>query len=198
MMEANESPAEPAADSAAVQNVVMARRRMIVDTAEKKRKGRISGNENFWTCTAGIRELHLLMQDGKGESEEADAIRDAGDEPWYGLPENETHWLGLLSSDLYTLESENAHEPTGEDDMVLARRVREAVSKALSDTTVDHLELIQTVIDMTKAITNLAFAARVRADYWLALGDEEAAKLFRGEAYRLFQLQAAESRGNNT
>ena len=39
-------------------------------------------NPNYLAMVRGVRELHLLMAEGKDDSPEADAIRDATDAPW--------------------------------------------------------------------------------------------------------------------
>jgi tetratricopeptide (TPR) repeat protein len=48
-------------------------------------------------------KLHGLIAEGKGESDEADAIRDEMDRPGYALTAEEDNRLGGLSADLYAL-----------------------------------------------------------------------------------------------
>jgi hypothetical protein len=50
-----------------------------------------------------LRELHALDQLGRHDSEEADAIRDEMDEPWYAMTAQERERMGGLSEDLYAL-----------------------------------------------------------------------------------------------
>ncbi len=47
--------------------------------------------------------LHLLIAEGKGDHEEADALRDEMDAPGYALNQKEHARVGGLSEDLYTL-----------------------------------------------------------------------------------------------
>ena len=46
---------------------------------------------------------HDLIAHGKGDTEEADALRDRMDEPWYALSEESRQRVGGLSEDLYAL-----------------------------------------------------------------------------------------------
>jgi len=60
-------------------------------------------NPSFLAMVRGVRELHLLMAEGKEDSPEADAIRDATDAPWESLSEIERRRVRTLSEDLYSL-----------------------------------------------------------------------------------------------
>lgn len=53
-----------------------------------------------------FKELHDLIRQGKNESEEADAVREKMEEPWYELSEPEQERLSGLSADLYSLSGE--------------------------------------------------------------------------------------------
>ena len=66
----------------------------------------LSMSPHFIAMAHGIRELHLLIAEGKDDSPEADAIRDASDAPWASLSEIERCRIRNLSEDLYSL-----HEP---------------------------------------------------------------------------------------
>src|SRR5262245_56318392 len=50
-----------------------------------------------------LRELHFLMAEGKGDTEEADRVRDLMDDHWYHLSPQEVRRIEGLSADLYTL-----------------------------------------------------------------------------------------------
>ena len=49
-------------------------------------------------------ELHRLLAQGKGDSLEAEAIRDAADGPWQTMSESERNWLRNFAESLYQLE----------------------------------------------------------------------------------------------
>ncbi len=67
------------------------------------------GNTNSTSSPAALeyarllRELHALFCQGKHEGEEADAIRDQMDAPWYAMRSEERERTRGLSEDLYAL-----------------------------------------------------------------------------------------------
>src|SRR5437764_843362 len=50
-----------------------------------------------------LRELHTLFIQGKEEGDEADAIRNEMETPWYGMTSQERKRMRGLSADLYAL-----------------------------------------------------------------------------------------------
>ncbi len=50
-----------------------------------------------------LKNLHVLIAQGKGDSDEADQLRDLMDDPWYGMSPEEVRRVRGLSADLYTL-----------------------------------------------------------------------------------------------
>ncbi len=58
-----------------------------------------------------LKTLHDLMAEGKGDSDEAEAVRDKLDELWPRLTEEEVDFLRGLSSDLYMLTSNEIYSP---------------------------------------------------------------------------------------
>jgi hypothetical protein len=58
-------------------------------------------NPNYRACLHGIRALHQLAIEGRDESPEADAIRDATDAPWVALSEAERERLRRFSENLH-------------------------------------------------------------------------------------------------
>jgi tetratricopeptide (TPR) repeat protein len=75
-----------------------------------------------------LHELHQLMAQGKGDSPEADLIRDEMDRPWRELSEEEIARLNGLSADLYMLQGDEVFEPLSE-----AERTRERLGPALKE-----------------------------------------------------------------
>lgn len=67
-------------------------------------------------------ELSRLMAEGKGDTDEADTVRDEMDAPWYKLGQEETDRLRGVSADLYMLQDEEVHEPYSgtQEEMVTA------------------------------------------------------------------------------
>jgi Spy/CpxP family protein refolding chaperone len=48
-----------------------------------------------------LRRLHALIAAGQGDSDEADALRDEMDAPWYAMTEEARERMGELSARLY-------------------------------------------------------------------------------------------------
>ena len=60
-------------------------------------------SSNYLAVVRGLRELHQLTEAGRLDSPEADAVRDATDEPWETLTDLEKKRIAGLSEDLYSL-----------------------------------------------------------------------------------------------
>jgi hypothetical protein len=63
-----------------------------------------------------LKKLHRLMAEGKGDSEEADAVRDEMDRPERELSREELARLNGLSADLYMLQDDENFEPSDSDE----------------------------------------------------------------------------------
>jgi hypothetical protein len=59
-------------------------------------------NVNYRAYLDGIRALHQLAIEGRDESPDADAIRDATDAPWVALSEPERERLRRFSENLHS------------------------------------------------------------------------------------------------
>lgn len=66
---------------------------------------------SYLAVVRGILNLHRLAIDGRDESPEADAIRDATDGPWEALTEVERKRVRGLSEDLYSMTDPTAELP---------------------------------------------------------------------------------------
>lgn len=67
-----------------------------------------------------LRELHLLMSTGKGDSKEADDIRDQMDMPWLELNDEEHIASGRLSEYLYEFEDRPQDTPSVDELLKMA------------------------------------------------------------------------------
>src|SRR5262245_18001598 len=74
-------------------------------------------NPNYLEYERLLKELHHLIRDGQGDSDEADKIRDSMDWPERKLTREEHDRLKGLSADLYMLQDDEVFEPlqAGED-----------------------------------------------------------------------------------
>jgi tetratricopeptide (TPR) repeat protein len=89
-------------------------------------------NPNFAEYESLLRRLHCLMAAGKGDTDEADAVRDDMDKPWRQLGREELARLDGLSADLYMLEDNEIFEPADTDEETHGRlqaELREAWSQ---------------------------------------------------------------------
>ena len=61
---------------------------------------------SYLATVHGTHELHRLIAEGKEDSPEAEAIRDASDGPWEALSETERDRARWVAEDLYSLYEE--------------------------------------------------------------------------------------------
>ena len=62
-------------------------------------------NPDYVTYERLLVEIDRLIADGKGDNEEAEAVRDQMDPPWYRLSSEETDHIGSLSIGLNQSDS---------------------------------------------------------------------------------------------
>jgi len=55
-------------------------------------------------------DLHILSEEGKEDTEEADRIRDQMEHPWYALTKESQNWLSRFSERLYALAEKKGKE----------------------------------------------------------------------------------------
>src|SRR5579871_6765907 len=78
--------------------------------------------EHFWDSPHFVqhegllRQLHHLMASGRGDTDEAEAVRCDMDTSWRHLSREEIARLKGLSADLYMLEDDEVFEPAGPND----------------------------------------------------------------------------------
>src|SRR5436853_6700390 len=73
-------------------------------------EARFWNNPHFVQYETLLRRLHELMAAGKGDTDEADTVRDEMDLPWRALRRKEIARLDGLSADLYMLEDDEVFE----------------------------------------------------------------------------------------
>lgn len=76
--------------------------------------------------------LRFLIAEGKSDTDEADAIREAMLEPWYKLKQEETLLVGMMAADLKMLEGKEINRNVPEEQRTrewLAPRLQEASAK---------------------------------------------------------------------
>jgi tetratricopeptide (TPR) repeat protein len=127
----------------------------------------------------GLREMHRLIRDGKEDSPEAEAVRDATDIPWQALTEVERRRAAGLSEDLYSITE---GPPT-------AREMNPQSAAGLRDAFEAHqrgewdraLQLLR----QWAAHIPPEFVSYLRGLIWFEAGDHHAAVLFYEHASKL-------------
>ncbi len=128
-----------------------------------------------------LHELHKLMRNGKGDSDEADQVRDQMDAPWYKLDSAERARFDGMSADLYTLESKSPIQHANSDRFIekeLSGRLALLIMAREWDRV---LELLRESPEKV----SWDLAAQYRAEAYAKLGDGTTAKKFLAEAWRL-------------
>ena len=134
---------------------------------------------SYLAFVRGIRELHLLALQGRDDSPEAEAVRDATDGPWEALSETERERARGLSEDLYSIS-----EPVGEvheSNPQAQTKLFEAWEARDRGEWDRALELVRR---WGKHLPP-ASGSSLRGLIWLHAGDPETAALFFGHAASL-------------
>jgi len=131
-------------------------------------------NPEYVKYVDGLLRLHRLMRDGLGDTDEANAVREEMDGPWYRLSKAEVSRTDDLSADLFTIEpdSESPHPASGGISSDDARRELEALLSRE-----DWEAVLQYLRDHPDRVA-ADFAAYYRGRCWDELGDHEAAVEF--------------------
>jgi tetratricopeptide (TPR) repeat protein len=72
--------------------------------------GRFAENPDYRRYEELLKQVHHLIAIGKGDSDEADELRERMDAPWYRLSDAERARLDGLSADLYMLQDDEVTE----------------------------------------------------------------------------------------
>jgi tetratricopeptide (TPR) repeat protein len=138
-------------------------------------------SRNYMALIRGLLRMHRLAANGQFESGEADALRDAMDQPWEGLSEAERKRISGLSTDLNKI-SEIASEkppvemnPQAQEKLVEAYEAKE---KGEWDKALDLLRRWEKYIPA-------ALGSYLRGSIWRAAGDLAVAAIFFDHASRL-------------
>jgi hypothetical protein len=119
-------------------------------------------------------QLDQLMADGRGDSIEADALRDQMDESWYRMTPSELEIARQVSADLYTLHDDPLI-PHPQDFKVYSPTLAADLSNSISNGEFLHaLQLMQARSSEISAER----AALFRAILYRALGVPEVARKF--------------------
>jgi hypothetical protein len=144
-----------------------------------------AANPNYLEYEDLLKELHRLIAEGKGDSDEADNVREIMEWPERKLTREELDRLEGLSADLYMLQDNEVFEPLepGEDPAErtpdrLMQRLRDAWAQADAETSLAVMRLGP----LPLAQAQIAY---LRAEAYEQLGHPDTALLFANYAVQL-------------
>jgi hypothetical protein len=127
-----------------------------------------------------LEELHSLIAQGKGDTDEADRLRDSMDDFWDRLNPREIQLARGLSADLYSLVDSPLQEPqVGQDEMIETCRL---VGAAWNN---KDWPLVLELLRERSHPYPPSQVALMRADCWSNLGDPRTSQLFLQKALSL-------------
>jgi tetratricopeptide (TPR) repeat protein len=129
-------------------------------------------------------EMHRLINDGKGDSEEAEALADKMDAPWYAMTAQEQSRMRGLSADLYAIREGGPKRVmmTAEQRASWNRAIKEAYDRSETGDVDGFLSLLREPVPAGLPSQVIPF---LQARCWDKLGDPETALVFMKEADRL-------------
>lgn len=136
-------------------------------------------SSSYLATVRGSHALHLLIAEGKDDSPEADAIRDASDAPWEALSETERDRARWVAEDLYSIyEEPPALQPMTSEAQSGLNAAYEAQQKGEWDNALAILREWRAYIDP-------ALVSYLRGSIWYDAGDIATATLFFQHAHKL-------------
>lgn len=130
-----------------------------------------------------LRAVHALIAEGKGDSEEAEALADEMDAPWYAMTKQEQERMGGLSCDLYAL----AEGGPKQIDMTQSERQQWEDAAGVADAAFEAGNVDSALAFLRRPSPKglprykLSF---LQAQCWQRLGDPETAAVFMKDAER--------------
>jgi hypothetical protein len=138
-------------------------------------------NPNYRAEIRALLRLHQLWQEGRGDSAEADALRDATDGHWEALSEAERRRIWGLSQDLNSIENQSSHQHANALNPQLHAKLVEANEARKSGLWDRALELLRTIENDAPP----ALLSHLRGSIWLDAGNANVAVVFIENAARL-------------
>ena len=133
---------------------------------------------SFRLVAKGLVALHRLIKEGKDESTEAEAVRDALDAPLKALSRTEAQLAQWLSEDLYSVSEPSAEGAQGEINPHLQQELNEASAARESGEWDRALVLLRRWREHIPP----ALLSYMRGQIWAEAGHPEAAAMFFGHA----------------
>ena len=134
---------------------------------------------SYLATVRGAHALHQLIAEGKEDSPEADAIRDASDAPWEALSETERDRARWVAEDLYSLYE----EPPAMQQMT--RVAQSGLSAASEAQHKGKWDKALALLREWRAYIDPALLSYLRGSVWYEAGDKATAALFFQHACKL-------------
>lgn len=134
---------------------------------------------SYLATVRGTHALHRLIAEGKDDSPEADAIRDASDGPWEALSETERDRARWVAEDLYSIYEE---PPAG---LQMTREAQSGLNAAYEAKQKGEWDKALALLREWRAYVDAALLSYLRGSIWYDAGDRATAALFFQHAYKL-------------
>jgi tetratricopeptide (TPR) repeat protein len=134
---------------------------------------------SYLATVRGSHELHRLIAEGKDDSPEADAIRDASDGPWESLSETERDRARWVAEDLYSIYE----GPPASQQMT--REAQSGFNAAYEAKQKGEWDKALAIVREWRAYIDPALVSYFRGSIWYDAGDRATAALFFQHAYKL-------------
>jgi predicted Zn-dependent protease len=134
---------------------------------------------SYLATVRGTLELHRLIAEGKEDSPEAEAIRDASDGLWEALSETERDRARWVAEDLYSLYE----EPPAKQEMT--REAQAGLNEAYVARERGEWDRALGLLRTWRAYIDPILLSYLRGTIWLEAGDPATAALFFQHAHKL-------------
>src|SRR5260370_22030810 len=133
----------------------------------------------YLATVRGTQGLHRLIAEGKEDSPEAEAIRDASDGPWETLSETERDSARWVAEDLYSLYEQ---PPTKQE---MTREAQAGLNEAYEARERGEWDRSLELLRTWRAYIDPFLVSYLRGTIWLEAGDPATAALFFQHAHKL-------------
>ena len=134
----------------------------------------MNGDSSYRKVHDGLLRMHQLFVEGKRDCEEVNAIRDATDEPWNDLSDEEKATLQGLSQDLYEVEGVARNKPNAASPLSVEAWLSEAVHAQEKG----HLDRALKLLRKCQGCVASGRLAQLRGSIWLEKKDPKTAAIF--------------------
>jgi hypothetical protein len=143
-------------------------------------RGSFFDNPDFLAYVRLLRDLHAVIREGRGESEEGERIRDQMDAPGGRLSPDEVASVHGISADFYSLT-----DPPSGTFLARTTEVDEDLAEAARARTSNDFHHALDLLRRRAEFFDPAALAFERGRIWMEAGEDSIASLFLGRAMQL-------------